>query len=174
MRTLLGVLAAVVGLVLAVVLIGWRLPVKHHVSRQTTLRAAPESVFALVSRAADYPAWRTGVKRVELEPVAGGSQLARYREFGGDGELPFEVTALEPDSRMVTRIADPKLPFGGTWTYEISPISGGAALRITEDGEVYNPIFRFISRFVMGHTRTIDRYLKDAATKLGGSGEIVD
>jgi hypothetical protein len=34
-------------------------------------------------------------------------------------------------------------------------------LRITEDGEVYNPVFRFVSRFVMGHTATMDKYLAD-------------
>jgi hypothetical protein len=33
-------------------------------------------------------------------------------------------------------------------------------VRITEDGEVYNPIFRFMSRFVFGHTHTMDAYLR--------------
>ena len=27
----------------------------------------------------------------------------------------------------------------------------------------YNPLFRFVSRFFMGHTASIDRYLKDVA-----------
>ena len=39
----------------------------------------------------------------------------------------------------------------------------GLRERITENGEVYNPLFRFVSRFVMGHTRTIDTYLGDVA-----------
>ena len=32
---------------------------------------------------------------------------------------------------------------------------------ITEDGEVYNLIFRFMSRFVFGHTATMDAFLKN-------------
>lgn len=174
MKILLLTLAALVALVLAVVLIGGSLPVKHRASRQITVRADPESLFALVANVAAYPSWRPGVKRIEVEPDADRQRLPRFREFGADGEIPFEITELEPDRRMVTRIADATLPFGGAWTYEISPAHGGSALRITEDGEVYNPVFRFVSRFVMGHNRTIDRYLKDVATKLGGSGEIVD
>jgi len=53
------------------------------------------------------------------------------------------------------------LPLGGKWTYELRPVQGGTTLRITEDGEVFNPIFRFMSRFVFTHHRTIDRYLGD-------------
>jgi hypothetical protein len=79
------------------------------------------------------------------------------------------------DRRLVTRIADPSLPFGGGWTFDLiaandaTPGAPNASttLRITEDGEVYNPIFRFVSRFVMGHHATIDAYLRDVGTRLG-------
>jgi len=71
-----------------------------------------------------------------------------------------------PPARLVTKIAD-KLPYGGMWTYELAPDGPGTSLRITEDGEVYNPIFRFVSRFVMGHTATIDASLRDLGKKLG-------
>jgi len=74
----------------------------------------------------------------------------------------------------VTRIADPKLPFGGTWTYELSPAPERTSLRITEDGEVRNPVLRFVSRFVLGHTATIDRYLADLGRHVGAMPPIVD
>ena len=49
----------------------------------------------------------------------------------------------------------------------------GSELTITEDGEVSNPIFRFISRFVFGHAATIEGFLKSveaiAGTPAGGS-----
>ena len=59
------------------------------------------------------------------------------------------------------------MPFGGTWTYELTPTAGGTSLRITEDGEVYNPVFRFMSRFVFTHHATIDTYLTDMGKRLG-------
>ena len=83
--------------------------------------------------------------------------------------VPYEqVEAVKP-TKLVTRIADKNLPYGGTWTYQIVPEDDGCSLIITENGEVYNPFFRFVSRFIMGHTATLDAYLKDVRTKLGES-----
>jgi hypothetical protein len=41
----------------------------------------------------------------------------------------------------------------------LQPQSQGCLLTITEEGEIYNPVFRFVSRFVIGYTATIDGYL---------------
>ena len=53
------------------------------------------------------------------------------------------------------------------WTYELTPADSGTLLTITESGEVYNPIFRFISRFVIGHTGTMEGVLRALGTKHG-------
>ena len=34
-------------------------------------------------------------------------------------------------------------------------------VHLLRHGEVYNPLFRFVSRFIFGHHRTIDHYLED-------------
>ncbi len=34
-----------------------------------------------------------------------------------------------------------------------------SSVTITERGSVYNPIFRFMSRFIFGHTATVEAYL---------------
>ncbi len=46
------------------------------------------------------------------------------------------------------------------------PAPQGSTLTITEDGEVYNPIFRFMSRFVFGHEATMAAYLSAAEKRL--------
>ncbi|PYP70520.1 MAG: hypothetical protein DMD41_14750, partial [Gemmatimonadetes bacterium] len=79
----------------------------------------------------------------------------------------LETIAAVPPRRLVRRIADPKLPFGGTWTWEITAAPGGSTLTITEDGEIYNPIFRFVARFILGYTGTMESYLKALAARLG-------
>ena len=43
----------------------------------------------------------------------------------------------------------------------------GNSLRIREDGGIYNPLFRFLARFVFGYSGTIDTYLKSLAKKFG-------
>jgi uncharacterized protein YndB with AHSA1/START domain len=142
-----------------VVVVGYLLPVEHHASRERTYAASPSTVFAAISTPADLPRWRSGVKSVELLPDDG--ERPRFREVGSDGAITYVIDELVPERRMVTRIADKSLPFGGSWTYELMPAANGTTLRITEKGEVYNPIFRVMSRFVLGHHRTIDNYMAD-------------
>ena len=37
---------------------------------------------------------------------------------------------------------------------------------VAENGEIYNPVFRFIARYVQGYTATTDNYLKALSAKL--------
>ena len=159
MRILVFVIAGLVAVTLAVVTVGYLLPVKHDASRERTYAASPSTVFDAISKPADLPRWRSGVESVELLPDVAGRP--HFREVGSDGAITYVVEELVPERRMVTRISDKSLPFGGSWTYELTPAANGTALRITERGEVYNPVFRFMSRFVLGHHRTIDTYMAD-------------
>ena len=104
--------------------------------------------------------------RFNQPPAAIWAAIHREKTFREDG-VNYEVTRSEPPRLLETRIADQNLPYGGTWLYEISPAADGAVLRITENGNVYNPIFRFVSRFIMGHTAAIDKSLNDLGKKFG-------
>jgi hypothetical protein len=65
----------------------------------------------------------------------------------------------------VTRIVD-ETAFGGTWTMEITPTPSGSRLTITERGEIYNPVFRALARFVFGYEGTIASCLAAAQRRL--------
>ena len=161
------VVGALVALVVVVLVIGWMLPVQHRAVREATYRATPGRLFALIGDVEAYPRWRSRLQRVETLPDEDGHRV--FREIGSDGQITYRVDEMVPERRLVTRIADPSLPFGGRWTYDLTPSSDSTstALRITEDGEVYNPVFRFVSRFVIGQHATIDRYLLDVGKTLG-------
>ena len=166
MRIALYVVGGLVVLVLLVVGIGYALPQGHVETREVTVPASAERVFALISSPADYPKWRSDVDSVEVLPSEGGKEL--FRELGDNGPLLMRVDERVANSRMVTVIADSTLPFGGKWTYELAPAGSGTTLRITEDGQVYNPLFRFMSRFVFGHAATMERYLSDLEKEVQG------
>lgn len=161
----LGVLVLVIVLVTAV---GYALPQSHTASRDQTYAADPAKVFAAITTPAEYPAWRTGVKRIEMLPDQDGKR--RFREVGSNGTITFVFDEITGASRVVSRIADDSLPFGGKWTYELEPSGAGTKLTITEDGEVYNPIFRFMSRFVFGHEASIDAFHADLKRRFEGGG----
>ena len=165
MRWLLMVLGAVVLLVIVVVAVGYSLPVKHTARRSATISAADSTVWSAITDASAFPGWRAKVESVEMLPAVEGR--GSWREKGSDGVITYEVMRAEPPRRLVTRIADRDLPFGGEWEYELAPDGNGTRITITERGEVYNPVFRFVSRFVMGHTATIDDYLRSLGRKFG-------
>ncbi len=165
MRYALIALATVGALILTIVVVGLLMPIKHRASREATYNRPAAEVFRVITTPADFPTWRTGVSKVDVLPASDGK--ASWREFGKDGTIRYAVERSVPDTTLVTRIADRSLPFGGTWTYTLMPKGDSTTLRIAEDGEVYNPIFRFVSRFVIGYTATIDRYLRDLGKHLG-------
>ena len=143
--------------------IGAMLPVRHHATRRARFRQSPEALYAILS---GPPDWRSGVKGYGPLPDQDGKK--QWWEQDGHGrKIPFELVEDSPPVRRTVRIADPSLPFGGTWTFAISRVPEGADLRITEDGEVRNVFFRFMARFVIGHTRSIEVFFRDLGARTG-------
>jgi hypothetical protein len=164
----IGLIAGVLfALVLIVVVIGALLPKGHVAARRARFAASPDRVFAMISDVGGTAAWRKDISRVELLPSDDGQVL--FREHGAHDAITYRVEAIEPPRRMQVRIADTNLPFGGAWIYELAPREDGTGttLTITERGEVYNPVFRFMSRFVFSQHATIDTYLRALGTRLG-------
>jgi hypothetical protein len=147
--------------------VGYMLP-KHHVaSRHMELRQPPDAVYALI---AGPSTWRKDVKKYEPMPQGGGKLWMEVDNY--DNEVVYERVEDAPPRRLVTRIAGHQ-PYSGTWTYDLARTATGTDLRITENGEVYNPIFRFLSRFVFGHSATIDKYLNETAQHFGETPRIL-
>jgi hypothetical protein len=134
MKTFLIWIGTVVGVLFTIILIatgiGALLPVKHVASRSETFDTPPQRVWDLA--------------------------IAQFHKTN-DGS--YAIVEQSPPHRFVTAIVKKDLPFGGTWTYEFAPAGARTSLTITERGEVYNPFFRFVSRYVMGHTKSIDEFM---------------
>jgi hypothetical protein len=164
MRWVLYIGGGLVLLVAVMAVVGAMLPRGHHVTRKARFHASPDALYAVL---AGPPDWRTGVKSFGVLPDQDGRK--RWWEQDTHGQkITFELVEAKPPERLVTRIAQPGLPFGGGWTFEISAAPGGGAeLRIREDGEIYNTIFRFLARFLFGYTGSIETYLRDMGAKFG-------
>ncbi len=168
-RLMLAAGAVVLLLILvaaAAALIGAFLPRGHVVSRSLTVQAPPDVVYRAVRDVGASPAWRTGLARVELLGEVEGRP--RFREVEKHGSVTYEVLADEPGRGFVTQILDRDLGYSGSWEWVIVPETSGSRLTITEHGEVTNVLFRFMSRFVFGHAKTIDDYLAALDAHLQG------
>lgn len=150
------------GLVLLVggiLLVGMVLPVSHVASVSGQVPGQAEDVWSVITDVDAFPSWRRGMEEVERLPDRDGRPA--WREVARTGTMTLEVVRRRPPRVLVTRIADPDLPYGGTWTFELEPDGRDTRLTITERGQIYNPFFRFMARFVFGYEGTARAYLED-------------
>ena len=165
MRVMLSIVVGLASVLLLATLAGWMLPKDHLVTRVGRYRQKPEAIWKAITDLDQMPSWRAGLKGIKRALDKNG--LPAWIEESSAGNIALETVESEAPWRLVTRIADPQLPFGGSWTYQIAPSEDGATLRITENGFVSNPLFRLLSRFVFGHATTMETYLKALAKKFG-------
>jgi len=163
MRWILRIGGTLVGLIAVLWLIGMTIAQAHTASRSLQLKQPPEAIWRALTDYAAMPSWRSNLSAVDRLPDANGHEVWRETQKGGDA-IPLETVEAVPPRRLVRKIADPNLPFGGTWTYELSPDGTGCTLTITENGEVYNPIFRVVGKF-MDQSAHITEFLEALARK---------
>jgi hypothetical protein len=146
------------GVALIVVLVGAMLPRQHTASRTARVALPPAALYGLLSDVSQYQSWRAGLQGLQRLPDKHG--MPAWIEDANGMKIPMRFERMEPPSLLVARIDSTELAFGGTWTYRIAPADGGSDLTITEDGEVYNVVFRFMSRFVFGYHATMDAFIR--------------
>jgi len=161
----IGLIVVVALLAGIVAFIGSRLPKEHSVSRSIFLHKTPTEVYQVVRDLAAAPGWRSDVKKVTLEDESNGR--VHFQEEGKNGTIKYELSEDLPGQRMVTKILNTDLGYSGKWTYLFTSEKDGTRLTITEDGEVSNVIFRFMSKYVFGQTATLDSYLTALAKRFG-------
>ena len=133
MKWMLIGLALIGGVVVIAAVAGALMPREHVASRTLRVRRAPAEVWPVIT------------------------------SLAAASSIPVDVLEQDPPHRLVSRVKDTERNFGGTWTIVIAPVPDGSTLTITEDGWVANPIFRFMSRAVIGHHATMDGLLKQVA-----------
>lgn len=166
MKWVLLALGIVVGLIALMALVGALLPRDHRATSTITLRQPPDSVWTTVRHLGGITAWWHEAQESVRLPDKDGHEAWRQKVGGWD--MPLLVIASEPPRRLVTKIdSAPGSSFGGTWTYELTPDGTGTRISVTEAGWIGNPIFRFLSRFLLGYYGTLDGYLKALGTRYG-------
>jgi hypothetical protein len=137
MRWVLIIVGGLVLLIVIVAAIGATLPRTHTASRTLRVRRPPQDAWTAITQAMTT------------------------------SDVPVDIVENDPPRKLVSKVKETEKMFGGTWTVAVAPLENGSTVTITEDGWVANPIFRFVSRFVMGHHATMDGMLKSVAKNFG-------
>lgn len=142
-------------------IVGKLLPVKHTAFQQRQFAVSKNLLWTSIRNFKDYPEWRSNLKALTV------INETQWREVDDKGDaITFGIIEEVPEIRLEVKILDDNLPFGGIWVYELTEGDHVVTLKITENGEVYNPIFRFISHFFMDQSATIKQYMTDLETHL--------
>ena len=173
LKVIVAIIVGIAAMVGIVMIVGSRLPVSHVASRTVTIGAPTDVVFNTMTDFAAAASWRTELKSVTVttDPATGRQ---RVTEDSKNGKMTMEVEQVVTPTRFVTRIVDEGLPYGGAWAHSLDAQGNATRVTITEHGEVYSPLFRFVSKYIMGHTGTIDAYLIALGKKFGSEVIPVD
>jgi hypothetical protein len=158
---ILGWLSVVIVLaILGAMYMGSRVPVAHTVSVSDTVPASQVKVWGWITDVQAQPNWRTGLKAVRPLPSENGATC--WAEVTSGMTMPLCADVREAPVRQVVRIADPKLPFGGSWTYVLEPAGENATkVTITENGTTGPAMWRFVDHYILHEDGEIKQYLGD-------------
>lgn len=101
---------------------------------RTTIQAAPDVVWRLLTDAPAYPAWNRTVTRVDGR-IAAGEKITVHATIAPGRAFPVHVTVFDAPRRMVWSGGMPLGLFKGERTFELAPGAAGAVTFSME--EVY-------------------------------------
>ncbi|MGB0563689.1 MAG: SRPBCC family protein [Spirulinaceae cyanobacterium] len=126
-------------------------------SRQTTIAldiAAPiEQIWAVLTDAAQFPAWNSTI--IELNgAIAPGGKLQLRSTLAPERTFKLKVKAFEPPTRLSWGDAM------GTRTYTLTPNSeGGTRFQMTE--VIGGPLFPFFARLIPPFDESFNQFAAD-------------
>jgi hypothetical protein len=108
------------------------------------IRADADTVWRILSDAAGYPTWDSGVERVEGR-IGPGEKIKVVSEANPGRAFPVEVTEFSPGRSMTWSGGMPLGLFRGVRTFGLTPQDGGGT-RFTMREEYSGPLLPLIWR----------------------------
>lgn len=155
-----SILLALTSLVIILYLTGLTIPKEHVATSSREFQSSQHDVWMVLSDFSNWPEWRSDLQEIRL----GHNGFTEVLKSGES--IDYRIEDFTTPERIVIRIATEGLPYGGSWTFELTSAGNGCRVTITETGEVYNPIFRVISKYFIGQTASMERCLEDLSKKI--------
>jgi uncharacterized protein YndB with AHSA1/START domain len=121
----------------------------------TTIAASPDDVWQVLSDAAGWSTWNSGVSGVEGR-LAPGEKVTISSEAAPGRAFPVTVTTFEAPHRLALTGGMPLGLFRGVRTYTLMPDGSGTAFRMRE--EYTGPLLGLIWRGMPDLQPSFDRF----------------
>jgi hypothetical protein len=90
----------------------------------TTIQAAPEAIWRVLTDAPGYPGWNSTISRVDGS-IALGEKITVHAKVAPGRAFPVKVAAFDAPRRMVWSSGIPLGLFKGERVFELRPTAGG-------------------------------------------------
>jgi hypothetical protein len=160
----LGILIVLIAIVY---LIGLLMNVKHEATIQREFKKiGMDEILSVITDYKGYANWRSGIKELTIDSVN------HWTEKNSHGDkVSYRLEMGDEKGKLITRILNKDLAYGGFWEFTFTSIDDGCSIKIVENGEVYNPLFRFMAKYIFGHETTLKNYMNDLEEKLNSKTE---
>jgi hypothetical protein len=136
-----------------------------------TIRARPETVWALLTDAAGFPQWNSTVEKIEGR-IAAGEKVTVYAKVSPGRAFPLTVTEFAPPQRMVWAGGMPLGLFTGTRSFTLAPTADGG-VRFAM-GETYGGLLApLITRSIPDLQPAFDTFAADLKHRAEGAAQQV-
>ena len=133
-----------------------------------TIAADPETIWAILTDAADYPGWDSGVERIEGR-IAPNETIKVFTDLSPGRAFPAKVTVFEPGRRMVWAGGMPLGLFTGVRTFTLTPQGDGTTEFRTRE-EFSGPLLPLIGRRMPDLQPSFDRFAAGLKRRAEGGG----
>ena len=122
-------------------------------SATTTIAAAPERIWEILTNAAAYPEWDPNMERLE-GTIALGQKVTAHTKIS-DRAFPVTVSTFEPGRKMVWSSGMPLGLFKGERTFSLAP-QGDGTVEVTVREQFTGLLMPLIGRTIpdLSHTFT--------------------
>jgi hypothetical protein len=137
-------------------------------SATTTIKASPETIWAILTNAPGYPEWDPGVDRIEGR-IAPGEKITAYTKLSPGRAFPVKVTEFVPSRKMTWSGGMPLGLFKGERTFTLTP-QGSGAVDFTLREEFSGPLLSLIGRSLPDLNAAFEQFaagLKNYAERAG-------
>lgn len=128
-----------------------------HYTATTTIHAAPEHIWGILTDAAGYPRWDPGVVRIE-GTIAPGQKVTAFTKLAPKRAFPAVVGDFVPGRKMTWTGGMPLGLFKGVRTFTLTP-QADSSVEFTIREEFSGPLLPLFGRTVPDMTQTFQEFV---------------
>ncbi len=122
----------------------------------TTVAAAPDAIWAILTKAEAYPEWDPSVDRIEGR-IAAGEKITAFTKLSPGRAFPVKVTEFVPGNKMTWTGGLPLGLFTGVRTFTLAPQSNGTT-KFTVHEVFSGPLLPLFSRSLPDMTGPFEQF----------------